>query len=89
MKPKFKYSREMYSPRVNIKFLETDEFGNQIYEYSVNGKTFRYSIPDITKIQVPLTSLVSTYSTNTSTTITTSSYAYMMPTTMTTNTYTL
>lgn len=75
MKPKFKYSREMYSPRVNIKFLETDEFGNQIYEYSVNGKTFKYSIPAVTYTP--------------SVTYVTAPYGGITSTTMTTNTYSL
>lgn len=84
MKPKFKYSREMYSPRVNIKFLETDEFGNQIYEYSVNGKTYKYSIPavtytpSVTYVTAPYIPVYSTYDTYggiTSTTITTNTYS--------------
>ena len=38
----------MYTPKVDIKFLETDEYGNQIYEYSFDGNTYRYSIPAVT-----------------------------------------
>lgn len=85
MKPKFKYSREMYTPKVDIKFLETDEYGNQIYEYSVNGNTYRYSIPaatyaSVTYITAPyLPAYNSTYVT----------YNGITSTTMTTNTYSL
>ena len=80
MKPKFKYSREMYTPKVDIKFLETDEYGNQIYEYSFDGNTYRCSIPavtyapSVTYITAPYMPVYSTYVTyngTTSTTITT------------------